>query len=56
MRLDLGAVFADDVGVVAAGLVQPVVHEVHFVGEHVAAQRAEGAEGVGREENLVVRS
>jgi hypothetical protein len=49
-RLDLGTVFAHDVGVVAAGLVQPVVHEIHLVGEHMAVERAEGAEGVGREE------
>ena len=53
--LHLRAVLADDVGVVAAGLVYALVHEVHLVGEDAAVERAEGAEGVGGEEYLVRR-
>ena len=49
-RLHLRAVLADDVREVAAGVGQPVVLEVVLVGEEVAVQRAEGAEGVGGEE------
>ena len=42
------AVFAHDVGVIAAGIVQPVPLKVHLVGKNSAVQRAEGAEAVGR--------
>ena len=49
-RLHLRAVLAHDVREVAAGVGQPVVLEVILVGKEVAAQRAEGAEGVGGEE------
>ena len=51
--LHLRAVLADDVGVVAAGLVEVLAHEVALVGEDAAVERAEGAEGVGGEEYLV---
>ena len=51
--LHLRAVLADDVGVVAAGLVEVLVHEVALVGEDAAVERAEGAEGVRGEEYLV---
>ena len=48
-----GPYFAHDVGGVAAGVVQPVPLEVHLVGEQLAVQRAEGAEGVGGKEDAV---
>ena len=51
--LDLGTVLAHDVGVVAAGIVQPVPLKVHLIGKDVAVQGAEGAEGVGGEQHLV---
>ena len=50
--LDLGAVFAHDVGVVAAGLVKLLAHKVALVGKEPPVQGAEGAEGVGGEEDL----
>ena len=49
-RLHLRAVLAHDVREVAAGVGQPVVLEVILIGEEIAVQRAEGAEGVGGEE------
>ena len=52
-RLDLGAVFAHNVGVVAAGVLQPILVEVHLVVEQGAVHRAEGAEGVGGEQDLL---
>ena len=52
-ELDVGAVLAHDVGKVATGVVQPVPLEVHLVGEQLAVQRAEGAEGVGGKEDAV---
>ena len=51
--LDLGAVFAHDVGVIAAGLVKLLAHKIALVGEKAAVQRAEGAESVGGKEDLV---
>ena len=39
--LDLGTVLAHDVGVVAAGIVQPVPLKVHLIGKDVAVQGAE---------------
>jgi len=51
--LDLGAVLAHDVGVVPAGLVQPVPVKVHLVGEQHSVQGTEGAEGVGGEQDLI---
>ena len=51
--LDLGAVLADDVGVVAAGLTEVLDEEVGFVVEQAAVKSAEGAEGVGGEKELV---
>jgi len=51
--LHLIAVLANDVGVVAAGFIQIIPHEVHFIAEQMAVQRAEGAKGVGREQNLI---
>ena len=52
-RLDLRAVLADDVGIIAARLVQVLGEEIGLIGEEAAVERAEGAEGVGREEDLV---
>ena len=52
-QLDVGAVLAHDVGEVAAGVVDPVPVEVDLVGEQLAVQSAEGAEGVGGEEGAV---
>ena len=51
-RLDLRAVFADDVGVVASCVVEPFGLEVYLVRVQVAVQRAEGAECVGGVERL----
>ena len=48
--LHLRAVLAHDVGIIAAGVIQPVALEVHLIGEQVAVQCAEGAEGVGGEQ------
>ena len=48
--LHLRAVFADDVAVIAAGLVHIVAEEVDLIGEQCAVDRAERAEGVGREQ------
>ena len=53
--LHLRAVFAHDVGVIAARVVQPFGFKVHLVGEEIAAQRAKRAERVRREENVVDR-
>ena len=50
---DLGAVLAHDVAVVAPGLVQIIPVEVHLIGKESAVHVAEGAEGVGGEENAV---
>ena len=52
-RLHLRAVLADDVGVVAAGIVQPFALKIIFIGKQTAAQRAESAEGICGEEDLV---
>ena len=52
-RLHLAAVLAHDVAVIAAGVGEPLRLKVHLVGEEVAVQRAERAEGVGGEEHLV---
>ena len=46
--LDLCAVFADDVRVIAAGFVNVICEEIDLV-----VERAEGAEGVGREKHFV---
>ena len=51
--LYLHAVFAYDVGVVAAGFIQVVVVEIHFISENGTVQRTEGTEGVSREENFI---
>ena len=50
--LYLCAVFADDVGIVAPRIVEPLGLEVDLVGIEVAAQRAKRAKGVGGEEGL----
>ena len=47
------AVFAHDVGVIPAGIVQPLLLEIHLVGKDVAVHSAEGAEGVGAEQSLL---
>ena len=51
--LHLNSVLADDVDVIATGIVEPVTVEVHLVGKNIAVQGAEGAESVGGEEYLV---
>ena len=52
-RLDLRAVFAHDVGVVPAGLIHSLAHEVRLIGEKPAVERAENTESVGGEENFI---
>ena len=51
--LHLRAVLAHNIGIVAAGIVDPVAVKVHLVGKEGAVQRAEGAEGVRGEERTV---
>ena len=51
--LDLCAVFADDVRVIAAGFVNVICEEIDLVVEQMSVERAEGAEGVGREKHFV---
>ena len=51
--LHLRAVLAHDIGVIAPGLVEVLVHEVALVGEDAAVERAEGAEGIRGKEDLV---
>ena len=51
--LHLRAVFADDVRVIAAGFVNVVGKEIDLVVEQMSVERAEGAEGVGREKHFV---
>ena len=53
--LHLRAVFAHDVGVVAARLVEVLREEVRLVGEEPAVERAEEAEGVRGEKDAVRR-
>ena len=52
-RLHLGTVFAHDVGVVPAALVQIIPVKIHLVGKEPAVQRAEAAEGIRRQQQLV---
>ena len=52
-RLDLRAVLADDIGIVAARLVQMLAEEIGLVSKEAAVERAEGTESVGREEDLI---
>ena len=51
--LDLRAVLADDVRVIAAGFVNVICEEIDLVVEQMSVERAEGAEGVGREKHFV---
>ena len=51
-RLHLRAVFADDVGIVPAGVGEPFRAEIHLIRIQIAVQRAEGAEGIGRVERF----
>ena len=51
-RLHLRAVFADDVGIIPAGIGEPFGPEIDLVGVQISVQRAEGAEGVGRIERF----
>ena len=51
--LHLGAVLAHDIGIVPPGIGEPLGLEIHLVVKNVPVQRAEGAEGVGREEDFV---
>ena len=46
-RLHLRAVFADDVGIVPAGISEPFGPEIHLIRIQIAVQRAKGAKGVG---------
>ena len=48
--LDLLAVLADDVAVIAAGIREPVLLEVHLVGKEIAVERTEAAERIRREQ------
>ena len=51
--LHLRAVLADDVRVIAAGFVHVICEEIDLVVEQMAVERAEGAEGIGREKHFV---
>ena len=51
--LHLGAVLAHDVRQIAAGVVDPLAPEVELVGEQLAVQGAERAEGVRGEQHAV---
>ena len=51
--LHLRTVFADDVGVIAPCFVDVVCEEIDLVIEQMAVERAEGAEGIGREEHFI---
>ena len=50
-RLHGSSVLAHDIGVIAAGVFQPVALEVHFIVEQLSVQRAEGAERVRGEQD-----
>ena len=51
--LYLHAVFAYDIGVVAAGFIHVIMVEIHFICENGTVQCTEGTEGVSREENFI---
>ena len=51
--LHLRAVLADDVGIVPSGLIKVLGKEIGLVGKEPAVERAEKAEGIGREEDAV---
>ena len=51
--LYLRTILADDVGIVASCLIDPVVHEVNLISEDAAVQCAECTKGISRKEDLV---
>ena len=51
--LHLHAVFADDICIVAASLVQPLPVKIKLIVEDIAVQGAKGPEGVSGEEDFV---
>lgn len=54
-RLYLRAVFAHDVGVIAAEFIDIIAFDVHFVGKQVAVNGAECTKGIGGEQDLIGR-
>ena len=47
------AVFADNVGVVPAGIIQPVPFKIHLVGKNIAVHGAEGSKGICGEQDFI---
>ena len=54
-RLHLGTVLAHDVGVIPAGVIQPVPLEIQLAGKNIAAESAKGTEGIGGKQDLIRR-
>lgn len=52
-RLDLGTVLAHNVGIIPAGIIQPVPLKVHLIGKDVAVQGAESTEGISGKQDFV---
>jgi len=51
-RLHLGAVFADDIHVIPPRLGHIIPVKIHFIGKQAAVKCAEGAERIGRKQDL----